>query len=225
MKGFDESSVLSLGTRWLDRLLPPRPGFRVFLIGGAYKSLIHGRLPRDLDLFAADPDSRRQLVVALRARGARTVRDNPPYQELLSIDEILIEVAYDTEESLLAGRLSRCDLAPSAVGCERGPDGDRALVHSLAHESIASRQVLLLKPLLNWKYALYTLERMYRYAQELSFVVPPQEESYIWSLYASQPVAERIKMIQRYERVSENVGPIHARARALCGASPAVGRP
>lgn len=218
MSALDSSRVLALGQRWMNRLLPGRTAGRVFLMGGAFKTLLHGRPPRDLDLWGADAASRDEILAALRIRGARTLRDNPPYQEALRLDELLVEVSYDTTQPSLESRIDGSDLALSAVGCERGPDGDRVVVHPLAIESLLTRRVLLIKPLANWKYALYTLERLHRYATELGFVVPSDEEEYIWDIFMSQAIAERLAMIRRYERVSSEFGAIRSRAEALCQA-------
>ena len=81
-----------------------------------------------------------------------------------------MEVPDKTEPAELEDRLARFDLALSAVGVEHAADGGwRAVIHPLALESVLRREMLLLKPLVNWKYALATLERMRRYAAELGF--------------------------------------------------------
>ena len=73
----------------------------------------------------------------------------------------------------LEGRLARFDIALSAVGVEHRPSGQwSAIVHPLARTSVERREVLLLKPLVNWKFVLSTLERMWRYADELGYIVP-----------------------------------------------------
>lgn len=216
MVPFDVNRVLELGTAWLDRILPERVKCRIFLVGGLYKTLLHGHAPRDLDLFCADDDSRASLLSALRSRGAQTVHDNPPYQVALTLDGIPIDVAYDTTRSSLEEWSASCDLALSAVGCEFSRDGCRAVVHPLAVQSVARREVLLLRPLENWKYALYTLERIYRYAAELGFAVPPEEEDYVWRLFLRQEPSERRAMLRRYLRVSSGSPAIRARAESLC---------
>ncbi|TXD37436.1 hypothetical protein FRC98_06995 [Lujinxingia vulgaris] len=58
----------------------------------------------------------------------------------------------------------------------------------------------LLKPLVNWKYALTTLERMRRYAEELSFSVPFDEEAEVWRVFESQNPELRAGLIERYQR-------------------------
>lgn len=219
MTVLDERAVLALGQQWMDRLLPSRTNLRFFLVGGAFKTLIHGGAPRDLDLFCPDAESRQQLIAALYRRGAQTLRDNPPYQEALTLDGLLLDVAYDTTQLTLESRLACSDLALSAVGCEFGSAPDRALVHPLAHESVSRRQVLLLKPLVNWKYALYTLERQYRYAEALGFEVPAEEETHVWETFAAQSPCERQMMMRRYERVSTGPDAICDRAAAVHRAS------
>lgn len=218
MSALAQSQVLAFGKQILDCLMPARILGRVFLVGGAYKTLIHGRAPRDLDLFCADSASRDEILAALRTRGARPLRDNPPYQTMLSLGEHVVEVSYDTTQPTLQARLACSDLALSAIGCERSSMEDRAIVHPLAAASLARRQILLLKPLVNWKYALYTLERMHRYAQELAFTLPPEEEACIWQTFTAQAPSERQAMIRRYERVSAGVTAIRERAIALCAA-------
>jgi len=215
----NDSAVLALGQRWLDGMLPRQTAGRMFLVGGAFKTLLHRRPPRDLDLWGADAESRVELLAALRVRGAQTLRDNPPFQESLRMEDLLVEVSYDTTQQTLENRIAGADLALSAVGCERCASGDRAVVHPLAVESLLRRRVLLLKPLANWKYALYTLERMHRYAEELGFEVPTEEEEYVWATFAAQTLGERQAMIRRYERVSTGVDAIRARAEAMCEAS------
>lgn len=220
MGTWSHRSVLALGQSWLDRLLPKAISGRFFLVGGSFKTLLHGQPPRDLDLFGADDLSRKNLIDALRCQGALILADNPPYQQTLSLGELTVEVSYDTTQASLEDRLAASDLALSAAGCERGPAGDRALVHPLASESVRRRQVLLLKPLVNWKYALYTIERMYRYAEELGFAVPAEEEAYAWAIFTAQTPSERRAMLRRYQRVSHGVDTILARAEALCEGCP-----
>ncbi|HEX6912376.1 MAG TPA: hypothetical protein VF142_18370 [Longimicrobium sp.] len=62
--------------------------------------------------------------------------------------------------------------------------------------------MLLLMPLMNWKYALATLERLQRYAGELRFGIPAEAEPAIWKLFSAQSPQEQRAMIARYLRVS-----------------------
>jgi hypothetical protein len=105
------------------------------------------------------------------------------------------------EPSTLDERLARFDIGLSAMGAEHRP-GDQwtARVHPLAKVSAERREILLLKPLVNWKYALATLERMRRYAAELGFVVPQGEEEEVWRVFGEQSPEMRVEMLRRFER-------------------------
>lgn len=212
----EQAAVLTYGRSCIERLLGTDHSGSVFLVGGAFKMLLHGQPPRDVDLWAPDEGMRGRLVDALLRRGAIRVRDNPPFQELFSLAGSLIEVSYDTRHPSLEALLDHVDLALSAVGYERSSGEERCFIHPLALQSARERRILLLKPLANWKYALYTLERMHRYGEELGFEVPPEEEAFIWATFASQPPGERRSMINRYRRVSETRLDILQRAETLC---------
>ena len=71
----------------------------------------------------------------------------------------------------------------------------------------------MLKPLVNWKYALATLERMRRYGEELGYSVPPEEEAEIWSVFDHQPHCEKQRMLQRYERTGLGSGGVREEAQ------------
>ena len=103
--------------------------------------------------------------------------------------------------STLQERLARFDIALSAIGVEHAP-GERwqSIIDPLAKESFERREILLLKPLVNWKHALGTLERMKRYADELGFTIPQGEIDEIWRVFESQPREMKIGMIERYDK-------------------------
>lgn len=186
----------------LDPLLGNEPVGGFCLAGGAFKSLLHGRSPRDLDLWPATEADRESLAAYLMERGARLERDNPPFQSLYTCAGRRLDLAYDTTAPTLEERLGRFDLSISAMGVEHRGGVWRGMVHPLAIESIARREVLLLKPLTNWKYALATLGRLHRYGVELGFSVPPEEEEAIWDLFALQSLDEQQAMVARYLRVA-----------------------
>lgn len=170
---------------------------RVFLAGGAFKTLIHGRPPRDLDLWAPTPHDRNLIIKRLLARGAR-VMDRHPYCDVLWLNGRQLEVPDRAGPSTLESRLARFDLGMSAVGVELAAGRLRTVVHPLAKASVRRRAVLLLKPLVNWKHALGTLARARRYAEELGWTVPADEEDAIWSMFMAQPADEQQRMIDRY---------------------------
>lgn len=175
---------------------------RFFLAGGAFKTLLSGRPPRDLDLWAPSARDRDALIDALRRRGARPSSPRP-FADAFKIAGRVVEVPHATEPGTLVERLARFDLALSAVGVEHHPSGEwSASIHPLAQESARRGEVRLLKPLVNWRYALATLERLRRYARELGFVVPPEEEAEVWRIYEAQPSARRAEMVDCYRRVA-----------------------
>ena len=112
---------------------------------------------------------------------------------------------FKTEPSTLIDRLERFDIALSAIGVECRPNGNWvALVHDRALLSVEQQEILLLEPLVNWKYALVTLERMRRYAKELGFSVSSDGEAAIWKIFYSQPSSVREEMLARFE--TNNMG-------------------
>lgn len=154
------------------------------------------------------------LAARLLRRGARLQRDNPPYQTSYACAGECVELAHDTSAGSLEDRLGRFDLALSAIGVEHREGVWRGAIHPLAFESIRRREVLLLKPLVNWKYALATLERLRRYAAELRFGIPPGEEDAVWEVFTAQSREEQNAMIARYLRVSPGRGRIVDEARS-----------
>lgn len=189
------------------------PG-RFFLAGGAFKSLIHGRPPQDLDLWPATLLDRQALLLHLRARGARLLDDNPPYQTTFLLADQRIEVAHDCRSTSLEECLSRFDLGLSAIGVEYAAGQWRGVVHPLASESLHRREVLLLRPLVNWKYLLATLERLHRYSKELGYGIPASEEQFLWDLFDAQPRASQEDLMARHARVAREVQDVLAQARA-----------
>jgi len=209
----EDGDVVEFARREIGATVGFNSGARFFLAGGAFKSLLTGRRPRDLDLWAPSKGDRDALLAALAHRGARPL---PPraFADAFEIAGRVVEVPHAVEPSTLWERLAQFDLGLSAVGAEHQP-GDRwsAAIHPLAKLSVERRQVRLLKPLVNWKYALTSLERARRYATELGFELPDEEEREIWSVFDSQPRDVQFQMIERHARTAgEDGGRIHAEA-------------
>jgi broad specificity phosphatase PhoE len=184
----DDLDVLELARREVTAVVGPNLDARFFLAGGAFKTLLTGAPPRDLDLWAASPDDRTALLTALLARGARPLEPRP-YCDAFELHDRVVEVPHKAEPTTLEELLARFDLGLSAVGVEHRPGGYwRTVVHPLAHRSVARREVLLLKPLVNWRHALATLVRLRRYAAELGFVVPPKKRRRSGGCSTSNPV-------------------------------------
>jgi len=97
--------------------------------------------------------------------------------------------------------LQRFDIGLSAIGVEYLPDDQwRPLVHPLAMESLRTRQVRLLTPLVNWRHALATLARARRYAAELGYNLPAEDEAEVWRVFDAQPAEMQQGMLDRFVR-------------------------
>lgn len=200
--GLREMDVIEFARREVARTVGLDSGARFFLAGGAFKSLLTGRPPRDLDLWAPSVEDRNLLIEALDRRGARQLPARP-FADAFEIAGRVVEVPHKTSPYTLEERLAHFDLALSAIGAEHRPGDDwSASIHDLARVSVERRTVLLLKPLVNWKYALTTLERMRRYAAELGFASSLEDEAEVWSVFESQPDDLRAGMLARYAETS-----------------------
>lgn len=210
----DQADVIEFARREVARTVGLDSGARFFLAGGAFKSLITGRPPRDLDLWAPSTEDRLALIGALEQRGADRLPERP-FADAFEIDGRIVEVPRKVEPTSLEGRLGQFDIGLSAVGVEHRP-GDKwsAIIHPLAMRSIQRREVLLLKPLVNWKYALGTLERLRRYAIELQYSVPEQEEQEIWRVFEGQAPEMRSGMLDRYAKTA--IGGFGVAEEAAC---------
>lgn len=210
----DERGVIDFARREMAATLGSECEARFFLAGGAFKSLITGLPPRDLDVWCPSAEDRARVVATLEGRGARALAPRP-YSNAFEIAGRVVEVPYRAEPATLEDRLGRFDLALSAVGAEhRAGDEWRAVVHPLARASVERREVLLLEPLVNWKYALATLDRARRYARELGYRVPLEAEAVVWRTFEAQPPEMRQGMINRFDRSA--VGGHGVREEAVC---------
>ncbi len=211
-----KDDVVEFARREIARTVGLDSGARFFLAGGAFKTLLTGRSPRDLDLWAPSARDRELLISTLEKRGAIRLPDKP-YSDAFQIHERVVEIPHEVGPTSLDGRLARFDIAIAAVGVEHCPDDSwTACIHPLATESVDRQEVLLLKPLVNWKYALTTLERMRRYATELGFVVPKKEEEEIRREFLMQPPEIRAGMIARFERTTLGVSGSNVVEEAVC---------
>lgn len=193
-----EDLVLKFGQETLRELLGDDFGGRLFLAGGCFKSVLAGKPPRELDIWAASDDDRRLLVDVLQRRGAVPLPGSRPFGEAFRFGEVTVDIPRKTEPATLEGRLARFDLGLSCIGVELDAGRTRAVVHPKAIESARRRRVLFQKPLANWKYALYSLERARRYAVELGYALDAEEEHVVWEVFDAQDAATRQGMVDRY---------------------------
>ena len=200
----EKTDVIEFARREVAATIGLDSGARFFLAGGAFKTLLTGQPPKDLDLWTPSRQDRKTLIKLLDFKGSRLL-PAPPFADAFNIRGRVVEVPHEIGPPTLDARLRCFDIAISAIGVEHRPNGLwDARIHSLAHLSLQRREVLLLKPLVNWKYALTTLERMHRYAEELNFEIPSEEIAEVWRVYDAQPTKERERMIERYRRTGES---------------------
>lgn len=202
--GLTEQDVIGLARREVAATLGLDCPARFFLAGGMYKTLLTGRPPRDLDVWAATAADREALLAHLATRGAKPLPERP-YSDAFEVAGRVVDVPRHTEPSELEARLLRFDLGLSAIGVEHRP-GDlwRGFVHPLALASVARREVLLLPELLNWEHSLVSIERMRRYSAELGYRAPASEEARIWEIFDRQSPEMKAGMIERFERVARH---------------------
>jgi hypothetical protein len=211
-----EDDVLEFARREIAATVGLNSGARFFLAGGAFKTLLTGRPPRDLDIWAPSVQDRDLLISALVDQGAKRLPAKP-FSDVYEIRGRVVEVPHEIGPASLQDRLGRFDIALAAVGVEHGPGEKWAVcIHPRAIKSAKSREVLLLKPLMNWKYALTTLERLRRYATELAFRVPEKEEGYIRQIYLKQSPEVRSGMRHRFERTMLETGGMSILEEAAC---------
>lgn len=200
---FEETDMIEFARREVAATVGFHSGARFFLAGGAFKTLLTGQPPKDLDIWTPSGQDREALIKVLDVKGSRLL-PAPPFADAFAIRDRVVEVPRKIGPTTLDARLRRFDIAISAIGVEYRPNEQwDARIHPLAHLSLQRREVLLLKPFVNWKYALITLERMHRYAEELRFEIPSEDVAHIWRIYDEQPPEERERMIERYRRMGE----------------------
>lgn len=205
----EERAVVDFAQQEAAKTIGPMCDARYFIAGGAFKTLLTGRSPRDLDLWAPSSQDRKLVLTALMEKSMHKPK-HLPFADAFEIDSRIVELSRKVEPDTLEKRLDRFDIALSAVGAEHRPDGRwRGVIHSLARVSVKRKEVLLLKPLVNQRWALATLERMRRYAAELGYSIPATEEAAIWHIFDKQPEGEKRKMVECFSRISTGGFGVH----------------
>ncbi|MEB0141234.1 MULTISPECIES: histidine phosphatase family protein [unclassified Undibacterium] len=199
---FDDVDVIEFARREIAQALGSDCAARFFLAGGAFKSLLTGMPPRDLDVWAASNQDRDILLTTLVQRGAIQL-SSTTFSERFQIGNRILEIPFHTESRTLSSLLDGFDIGLSAIGVEFEFGREyRVLIHPMAKISVLRKEILLIKPLPNWKYALTTLERMHRYQMELRFRIPNEEVDAIWNVFDSQDSTMKQGMVDRYKRTS-----------------------
>lgn len=190
------SAVLEFGRNMLVGVLGDGYPGTAMLAGGAFKSLIHGRPPRDLDIWAPDETERGKLVAHLLSRGAAPLPDRR-YSSAFSLANLEIEIPKKCDRVGLDVHLSRVDIGIAAVALQVVDGRFTAAVHPLAVESEQRRMVLFVKPLANWRHCLGCLARAHRYAVELDWQLPQSEVQFIWDIFDKQDPETQAGMLER----------------------------
>ena len=196
---FSEDDVSAFARRELVPVIGYECPARFFFAGGAFRSLLTGSPPRDLDLWAPDERNRDSLIETLKRRGAKYLGQGN-YNDRFEIADRIVEVGFSTRAKTLEERLYRFDLGLSAVGVEHLPGMEIIpMVAPEAVESLERREILLLKDLPNWPFALSSLARAHRYSRELNFALPRETEERLLRIYWEQPEDIKREMWKRLE--------------------------
>lgn len=196
-------SVVGYARREIAAVLGHDVGARFFFAGGAFKTLLTGRPAKDLDIWAATARDREILVGTLLDRGA-VVLERGCFGDRFGLGGRVVDIPDKIWPDTLESKLAGFDIGLSAIGVEYTPyDQWRAFISPLASESIARKQILIIKPLANWKYALTSLERLRRYARELKYGIRPEDEDEIWRVFDSQSPEMKIGMFERFCRTTQ----------------------
>jgi hypothetical protein len=208
-----EDEVLDFGRGWLERLFGVESRLPVAFAGGAFRSLVSDLPPRDIDLWFPSAEALGDARAALEACGARLERDNPPYQVRYLVEGTPVELVYNVHPPDLDALLGTFDLGPCMMGVARRAGAWSARVHPLAARSFAEGRVLVHREIGNWKYALTSLERLERYAEELSMAVDDADRRWLWALFDGAVPDEQARMVARYLRAGGQDPRILYRAR------------
>jgi hypothetical protein len=195
----EEQRVLEFARPLLDTTIGLDFPGRVLFAGGAFKSLLHGRPAHEVDLWASSEADRRALLSHLSSCGAVEQPGARAFGQAFALGSLTVDVPYRVEPGNLNDRFERFDLALSAIGVEFDSGRLRIEVHPAAREAVRRREVLFLKPLVNWKYAFSSLERARRYAAELAYSLTTETEQVVWNTYDSRGATEREAMLARYQ--------------------------
>ena len=212
----DDRDVVDFAKRQLAQVVGLDYPGRLFLAGGAFKSLLTGKPAKDLDVWAPSANDRELLIGHLLERGAERL---PPTDlgDQFCIAGIEVDVPRRIEPDSLEDRLARFDLTLSAIGVEHiNGVSWRPVVDPRARRDWSVGEVRLLLPLVNAPYALATLERARRYASELGFQLPASEEEVIWRVFLEQADDGRAAMVQRLIRVGRGGYGVREEAERNC---------
>ena len=148
----DDRDVVDFAKRQLAQVVGLDYPGRLFLAGGAFKSLLTGKPAKDLDVWAPSANDRELLIGHLLERGAERL---PPTDlgDQFCIAGIEVDVPRRIEPDSLEDRLARFDLTLSAIGVEHS-----GLVHALL--GVHTFDDLLAQPWVGASYEGFVIEQI-----------------------------------------------------------------
>ncbi len=198
---FTEENAYNLGKWYINQLFRDEKFSRFVIAGGAFKTLITGKLPRDIDIWPYLPEDRTLMIGSL-LKGRGFLHRNGPFTETFSLRSFDVEINKKTVGRDVGDILERFDIGLSAVGIEFIPSGDgetgeyRLMIRPEFWENLNNKELSFIKPLKNWPFAFTCLERIRRQNRELGFKLPPAEEDYIFNLFLDKTPEERQLMLE-----------------------------
>ena len=117
---FTAQDVIAFARREVARTVGLDCPVRFFFWGDAFKTLLHGRPPRNLDLWTPSAAERATMRTHLLKRGAIPLPERSD-TEGFQLGDRVIELSLENSPPTLEGQLARFDFALSAVGVEYRP--------------------------------------------------------------------------------------------------------
>jgi hypothetical protein len=202
-----ERKATAFATAELTKILPNGFRGRFFLAGGCFKTLLHRRVPNDLDLWPASEEDRELLLKSLQEQGCEIILSSGQFNtKLLHCNSGLqVEVTKKCPVSLVSC-MAEFDLDLSCIGAEY-QNGKVVAIHmsERAATGIQKREVTVVPELLRHPWNLNSLKRMDRYAEELDFAVPESERRKIWKIFEDAADEERAVLLENANLNSTDV--------------------
>lgn len=199
-----KEDVLALAKREIATTIGLRCKARFYLVGGVFKSLLNGKPPHDLDLYAATEHDRQLLLQHLHLldKKQKTHREKD-YTDIFTLKGRDIEVKKFVKptHATLEGVISGFDLVLASIGVEhRGFNKWNVYVHPQAWSSYTKGKVLLREDLQNPKHLCSTIVRLQCYAYELDLPTPQEQIQYVWNVFDSADKSFQQEMLKRFRK-------------------------
>ena len=183
------AEIIDFARAWIVRVLGKDTilgHLNFFLAGGIYKSLIHHRPPRDLDIWCEDDLSREALLQILNTRGKEL--QAAPGAQRFCIDELQVDVSFQIES--MESRLKRFDLGLACIAVAFRKGRWIPYVHPLFYRSLLEQRLFLIQ--CHHNLALASLVRTRRYALDMGYERVQPIEKELWSLHYNLMAVPRL---------------------------------